>query len=219
MRLNQLRPFLILIGLGVVYALLFFLRPELDISLARHLYSNSFFLKDELLIQLSYQCIAWITRAIIIGSLAVLLWQGIKFYKLDRPALFILISLALGPGLLVHTVFKDHWGRARPSQITEFGGTKKFTPPLVMADQCEQNCSFVSGHASVGFFLAAFAMLFTGWKRTALYSASIAFGLWIGFVRMAMGGHFFSDIIFAGIFTLLIIHLIYYCVFRRHETD
>ena len=146
------------------------------------------------------------------------MWHGIKFRKFHRSALFILISLALGPGLLVHTVFKDHWGRARPSQITEFGGTKKYSPPLLIADQCDKNCSFVSGHAAVAFFICAFALLFTGWRRTAIYTAGIIFGLWIGFIRMAMGGHFFSDIIFAGIFTLLTVHLVYYFMLKRHET-
>ena len=208
----QLHPFLMLAGLGVAYAALFFLRPELDLQLAHHLYQNGFFLKEEPFIQISYKSIQWIMRITVLGSIALLLWQGIKFRRLHRPALFILLSLALGPGLLVHTVFKDHWGRARPSQIIEFGGTKQFTPPLLIADQCKKNCSFVSGHAAAAFFISAFGLLFTAWKRTALYSFGIVYGLWIGFIRMAMGGHFFSDIIFAGIFTLLVVHLVYYWI-------
>jgi len=208
--MEKLRPFLILIGLGVAYAALFFLRPSLDLTLERHFYDNGFFLKETPLIQFFHHSIPWIVRVVVVGSLGMLLWHGIKLRCLNRPALFILLSLAIGPGLVVDTVFKDNWGRARPSQIVEFGGTKNFTGPFVITNQCEKNCSFVSGHASVAFFLAAFALLFTGWKRTVLYTAAIAFGLWMGFIRMAMGGHFFSDVIFAGIFVLFINQLVYH---------
>jgi lipid A 4'-phosphatase len=217
MRRDQLHPLLMIIGLGIAYAAFFFLRPETDLTLARHLYDTGFFLKEQTLIQLSYKCIAWVTRAIIIGAVAALVWKAIKFRKLHRPALFILISLALGPGLLVHTVFKDNWGRARPSQIVEFGGSKQYSPPFVIAGQCEKNCSFVSGHAAIGFFICAFALFFKGWRRTAIYTGGVLFGLWIGFIRMAMGGHFFSDVIFAGIFVLLVVHLVYYFMFKNHE--
>jgi hypothetical protein len=37
--------------------------------------------------------------------------------------LFILLSVILGPGLLVNLVFKDHWGRPRPRQVVALGGT------------------------------------------------------------------------------------------------
>ena len=215
--MEQLRPILMVLGLGLAYTLLFFLQPEIDLQLARHLYNptNGFFLGHERFVLFFYNSIKWIIRSIVVGSIAALAWHGVKSRQLYRPALFILLSLIIGPGLLVHAVFKDNWGRARPSQIVEFGGSKKFTPPFVMSDQCDKNCSFVSGHAAAAFFLAAFGLLFSDWKRTAIYSFGILFGLWIGFIRMAMGGHFFSDIIFAGIFSLFAVHCVYYFVYRE----
>ena len=215
MRTELLRPFVILIGLGIAYELLFLFQPQLDITLHRHLYNQGFFLGEKPVIRFFYALVPWITRSVVVGSVLALLWVGIRRRRLCRPALFLLLSLALGPGLIVNTLCKDQWGRARPSQIVEFGGTKQFTPPFVFSDQCEKNCSFVSGHASVAFFVAAFALFLKGWKRTAVYSAAVVFGLWIGFVRMAMGGHFFSDVIFSGILTLLCVHLLYYLILLR----
>lgn len=212
--MDKLRPFLILIGLGVAYATLFMLKPDLDLQLHRHLYDGGFFLKDEAWVVFFYKLIHWLTRAIVVGTLGVLIWQGITKRTLNRNALFLILCLAIGPGLVVNTLFKDNWGRARPSQIIEFGGTKQYSPPLLIANQCEKNCSFVSGHASVGFYFAAFALILTGWKRKAMYSFAVAFGLWVGFIRMAMGGHFFSDVIFSGIFTLLVIHHLYYLLYQ-----
>ena len=212
--MDKLRPFLLLIGLGIAYAVLFMLKPNLDLELHRHLYDGGFFLKDEAWVVFFYKLIHWISRIVVVGTLSVLLWQGITKRTLNRNALFLILCLAIGPGLVVNALFKDHWGRARPAQIIEFGGTKQYSPPLVIADQCDKNCSFVSGHASVGFYLAAFALLLTGWKRKAMYGFAVAFGLWTGFIRMAMGGHFFSDVIFSGIFTLLVIHHVYYILYQ-----
>ncbi len=66
-------------------------------------------------------------------------------------------SLAIGPGLVVNTLLKDHWGRARPHQILEFGGTAHFSPAVLISDQCARNCPSHPGHAALGFWLVAFA--------------------------------------------------------------
>jgi lipid A 4'-phosphatase len=117
-----------------------------------------------------------------------------------RKALaYLLVALALGPGLIINTVFKDNWGRPRPLHLEKFGGSATFTPVLVLSKQCHRNCSFASGHAGAAFFPMAGYWLTR--KRRWLV-AGIAFGLFIGFLRMAMGAHFLSDILFAG----LIVH-------------
>lgn len=37
-----------------------------------------------------------------------------------HQGIFLVLLLALGPGLLVNAIFKDHWGRPRPREITQF---------------------------------------------------------------------------------------------------
>ena len=54
-----------------------------------------------------------------------------------------LAALLLGPGWVVNEALKNHWGRARPEQVSDFGGAQRFTPALQPADQCVKNCSFV----------------------------------------------------------------------------
>ena len=123
--------------------------------------------------------------------------------------IYFLGLMALGPGLVVNEVLKNHWDRARPSQIETFGGTRIFTRALMIADQCPRNCAFVSGDASVGFMLTAFgfaAASAAGGRRRRLAHAGFAAGsiagAWIGLTRIAQGGHFLSDIVFAGIVTI-----------------
>lgn len=116
-----------------------------------------------------------------------------------RRVAFVLTSLAVGPGLIVNGVFKEWWGRARPSDILAFGGEARFTPPWMMTDQCDGNCSFVSGHAAMGFWTVALAMLVPAPWRGLAVAAALAFGAVVSAARIVVGGHFLSDVIFAGL--------------------
>lgn len=131
-----------------------------------------------------------------------------------RQYAFLLTSLIVGPGLIANALFKENWGRARPRQITEFGGTAEFSPPLVISDQCATNCSFVSGDASMGFFFLAVAMIAPVRHRKASVIAALLFGSFIGFMRIIQGAHFLSDVIFAGVFVGLTIVLLYRLMLR-----
>lgn len=130
------------------------------------------------------------------------LWGRYLFGLTRRSICFIVVFCVLGPGLIVNHVFKDHWDRARPRAIVEFGGEKTFTPPLVIADQCERNCSFVSGEASYGFAYVALAFLVALRWRRRVFWAAVGFGSIVGAFRMLVGAHFLSDVFFAGVFTI-----------------
>jgi lipid A 4'-phosphatase len=144
---------------------------------------------------------------IVIGVAAYVLVMGVAgavlgqvFFGITRRvAAFVVLSLALGPGVIVNLLLKDHWGRARPSQIVEFGGSAHFTPPLMMADQCTSNCSFSSGHGALGFWVIAFALLAPPRWRLLAVAAALAFGVLVGFVRIAQGGHFLSDVVVSAL--------------------
>jgi lipid A 4'-phosphatase len=116
-----------------------------------------------------------------------------------RGLAFVVLALLLGPGLLANVVLKDHWGRARPAHVVEFGGTMTFSPALLPVDACDHNCSFVAGDAAAGYFLLAFALLARRRRALAVIGA-LAAGSALGAVRVIQGGHFLSDVVFAGLF-------------------
>lgn len=118
------------------------------------------------------------------------------------PLAFIAIAVTLGPGLLVNSGFKDQWQRARPYQVEPFGGTRQFTRAAVMTDQCDANCSFVSGHVACGFFLASL-MLVDRRRKAGWATVGISAGFVIGFARMADGAHWLSDVLWASPITML----------------
>lgn len=180
--------------------------PQVDIAVSRFFYNpfDGFYLSENPLVRLVYTGVPWVTRIVVVSLLLFLLvawtiWRRREnFSRRRRAALYLLLVMIIGPGLLVNTLFKDNWGRARPSQVEAFGGSKQFTRAAVPTDQCEKNCSFVSGHASVGFFFLAFAFVWPR-RRILWLLTGIGLGLGIGLVRIVQGGHFFSDVIFSGI--------------------
>jgi lipid A 4'-phosphatase len=138
---------------------------------------------------------------------------GVFFYGLYRKRvlwnltprnfLFVALTIALGAGLVTNVIFKDSWGRARPSQILEFGGPKQFSPPFMRSTQCDKNCSFVSGDASLAASFLAFAVIAQR-NRRRWWIGLGTFAVIVGLMRMGRGSHFLSDVVFAILFTLMI---------------
>ncbi|MDR7127370.1 phosphatase PAP2 family protein [Pseudotabrizicola sp. 4114] len=125
---------------------------------------------------------------------------------------FILTLFILGPGVMVEMLTKPHWGRVRPAQVTEFGGSLHFSPPNEMVDFCTRNCSFVSGEVS-GTTVTALALLLIRFHlrhrlhktvSIVLLAAALGLPLAIALQRVAAGRHFLSDTVFALLFTLLL---------------
>lgn len=200
----------------------FLLAPGLDLWASGLFYrpGEGFFLANTGVVRALYLAVPWIVAAEAVGIpllLAAGWWRGRWVLGIGpKQAAFVLLVLALGPGVAVNTVLKDHWGRARPSQVTEFGGAQAFTPAPLPATVCDRNCSFVSGHASVGFGLIAFAFLAGDRRRRrALGAGAGAAGTAIGLVRMAQGAHFLSDVVFAGLVVCGIAWLLAWALLTR----
>lgn len=185
---------------------LFLLVPGIDLWASRLFYEpgHGFVLAHWEPARIVSDLVPWIAWGIAALLVLAALWLYLirrPLWRFDRRALvFVFAAVTLGPGLLVNTVLKDHWGRARPAQIEAFGGPDRFTPAPLPADECPSNCSFASGHAALGFGLVAFAFLLPAgaWRRRATIAA-LAFGAFIGLDRIAEGRHFLSDVVFAGL--------------------
>jgi len=131
----------------------------------------------------------------------------------------------LGPGLLVDVLLKPLWGRARPAQVTDFGGSLAFTPPHVLSHQCTSNCSFVAGEMAGAVALAVVLFLVVDRMkgRITLSQQRIAQGLillvplFVGVQRIAAGRHFLSDVLLSTIFVLLCAVLLKVLILQRRS--
>ncbi|MGE3644312.1 MAG: phosphatase PAP2 family protein [Beijerinckiaceae bacterium] len=142
-----------------------------------------------------------------------------RFAPSTRGLIFAGLALLLGPGLLVNAVLKDHWHRPRPVHVTEFGGPAEFRPWWRTDGACRTNCSFVSGEVAGAFWLAAPASLTPPPVRTQAMAAALTIGTITAIGRLAFGGHFLSDVLFAALLTLLtcqILHLL--LIDRKKDT-
>jgi lipid A 4'-phosphatase len=157
--------------------------------------------------------VPWLVYGAVI--FVTILWGAGRVLKVSFPGIdggrvaYLYTSILLGPALLVNGVFKANWGRARPIQIEQFGGDAVFSPAWVISDQCSSNCSFSSGHASLGFWTTALALLVPPPHRTLAMAAAMTFGVLVGMSRIVVGGHFLSDTVFSGIFVITINLVLY----------
>jgi membrane-associated PAP2 superfamily phosphatase len=134
------------------------------------------------------------------------------YYRWRRSGIFLLLLLILGPGLLVNTVFKEHWGRPRPREVIEFGGKKQFLHPWQKGEDGNGR-SFPSGHSSAAFYMTAPYFIYRrSNKRLAKIwlLGGLIFGVLMSIARIAQGGHFLSDNLWAwGVVHLTALALCY----------
>jgi membrane-associated phospholipid phosphatase len=199
-RATELRLVLILFG-GL--AALFLAFPQIDLWASSHFYRNGHWLlqRDEGWLYLPYRGVTRLGQAMLLGLIALFVlshFRRLPRLHARRASLgFILSAALLGPILLVDVALKDHLGRARPASVIEFGGQLHFSPAFLPVQECEKNCSFVSGHVATSAFLMAFGWLAAPLVRRRWLLGSVAMAGFIALVRMVPGGHFLSDSIFA----------------------
>lgn len=209
--------------LGVVLFFMFF--PGFDIWVSAQFYdpvAGFDWNKDGLL-----EFLRKVMPYLIIGSFVfcVVLWVAGIWYErwfwgmTTHRAIYLMVSLIVGPGLIVESLLKPNWGRARPKDLTIFGGQADYTPPLWVANECQRNCSFVSGHAALAFWVSAYGFMLPAKWRALGISLGVAFGITMGWVRIIQGGHFFSDVVFAGIIVLGVNIMLYKQIILRETSN
>jgi lipid A 4'-phosphatase len=190
-------------SLFVLAAAVFTIWPGIDLAISGWFYDPSagFSGQRNPVVMALYRAIPTL------GWLTGLACAGLLVWSRKHPlaprwryrAALLLALLVIGDGLLVNAVLKSHWGRARPSQISEFGGSSRFTSPLQPTDQCQRNCSFVSGHAAAAFSLMALGAMGSAQRRRRWIALGAGAGLLAGLARISQGGHFAGDVVFCGL--------------------
>lgn len=118
---------------------------------------------------------------------------------------FVLALFVAGPGIVVNGILKEHWGRARPDTVTDFGGERLFAGPFWPSDQCAHNCSFVSGEAAAAMALgiSLYVILRHLNPSPVVWRAGLVVAVTVpvlgAALRVIAGRHFLSDVICAGL--------------------
>lgn len=155
-----------------------------------------------------YAVTNWPALLLSFASVAVLV-RGLRdprYRPWRRPALFVVLLLVLGAGLVVNVLLKDTLGKPRPAEITDFGGSYQYAQ-FWEPGTGKRNGSFPSGHAAIAFVVIGPWFFLRDRQRRAARGflvAGIGWGALVGLTRMAQGGHFFSDVIWSGALMYLV---------------
>lgn len=181
--------------------------PAMDLAISHYFYlpdagfsTNLFFTFLFNYGPIPAQIIAGLAAIVLIISFLPTRFNKLSTFKTwRRPAACLVLTMAIGAGLIVHAILKDHWGRPRPRQITEFSGTQMFRPfyqPNIF-NQPEPSKSFSCGHCSMGFYFFALALVGRRLHKKTLFLSALTLAIVLGsllsLTRIAQGGHFFSD--------------------------
>lgn len=204
-RTSTRRTYLGLLLVSLCVAMVPALFPSLDIAVAGYFLRPNppMVTRDWWWVDLINEHLPTLFRILVFLSLTGWVVASLKpsLKRWALPIAFVGLAIFMGPGLFVGAV-KDLTLRARPFHVTEFGGDRQFSPALRRANQCDDNCAFVSGHTSDGFLLASL-MLLDRRRRKTWVAVGVVSGLVIGFARISVGAHWLSDVLWALPVTLI----------------
>lgn len=139
---------------------------------------------------------------------------GVRLLLPQKGVAWLILSLIVGPVLLVNEGLKAFSGRARPAHLDIFGRDKDFTPVFSWADQCVSNCSFVSGDVALATWFLAFLPLLPPGRRPVFTVAVLVAVVLVAASRIAHGAHFLSDVLFAFVVTVIALRLTWAAMVR-----
>ncbi len=132
---------------------------------------------------------------------------------------YIVLCVVIGPLVFVDLLLKDLIGRPRPRMVAEFSEgllyAKQwdFVGAFRAGGVCPTNCSFVSGEVSAAVMLFASLMFLSEKYRTALIVLMLLAWALSGYLRFVMMAHFPSDILFAGLYMVLVAGILHWLMF------
>jgi membrane-associated PAP2 superfamily phosphatase len=156
---------------------------------------------------------------VILALAALWLYRAAQSEKVNRlyakPCLVVILTMVLGPALLVNGILKHDWGRPRPADITAFGGSSPYHQ-VWQPGTPGGGKSFTCGHCSAGFAMVSAASV--GVMHPVLgavaFAGGLVYGTLLGTARIIQGGHFVTDVIWSAVLVLALAAGLHALVFR-----
>jgi lipid A 4'-phosphatase len=220
MRYLRLRRSQVILACFAIFSLLLTMIPGIDLYVSGLFFHHGFHLARQGWTTFMHESMSYLlclSMAVVLGVYATnKVWKRNLWGVDGKRIVYLLLVLSVGAGLIVNGALKDNLGRARPRDVAEFGGSKRYTPPFVFSQECDKNCSFSSGEAAGGFFALALARALS--RRRRVFVSAIGFGVFVSFGRVASGAHFFSDTV-VSFFVMLIVADVFYHYLLSAESE
>jgi len=178
---------------------------DFDLGAQRAIYragDGSWALGDEPFWEFLYRFGTLPATLVVLASLAgyAASWYWERLRRWRRVFLFNILLAVVGPGIISNAMLKEYWGRPRPREVEGMGGHSRFEEILTI-DPASDGKSFPCGHATMGFYFMGGFFLLRRYRRglaEAFLFGGLALGGLMGIARMVQGGHFFTDVVWAG---------------------
>ena len=161
---------------------------------------------------------------ILMSIISFYFWINFKTnqkFSVLRPYFLVCgITPILASLFLVNVILKDHTGRPRPREISQFSGNWKYKPVFKVGIPGKGH-SFPCGHCSIAFTLTSGIIFFRHSRKFAILSflVGLTYGILMSIARIVQGGHFLSDTIWSlGVVWLTLI-VFYYFIFQPPKTE
>ena len=212
------------LSVGIAIGLLFAIDPSLDLSVAK--YFHEFKISGwPAGVETALSALRDFNLYLVVGLMAfcaVALGLQVRYPRARWPSaracVLVLLVMASGPGLIVNAVLKENWSRPRPGVVLASGDETTFRAWWDPSGNCPRNCSFASGEASAAFALLAVAVVTPLAFRYTAITLALIYGSLIGATRIAVGGHFVSDVVFAGVISALAVWVLHGAIYRWPAT-
>jgi lipid A 4'-phosphatase len=197
-----------------IFSLLSVKFPGIDLFISGQFFDHGFYLAHQRWTELLHESVT-VSIVLILSTVAgICVFNTLFRHDVcginGTKVLYVFLVLAVGAGLIVNATLKDNFGRVRPRDVQEFGGSRHFTPAFVIADGCKRNCSFSSGD-SAGAFLSLAVVLSLS-RRRAIAAAALGFGVAVSFSRIAIGAHYLSDTVVSFFVMLIVADVLHHCM-------
>lgn len=199
----------------LVFVLLFALMTpwmsQIDLSLSNYFFKDGHF-SDNPLFTFLFDYSIFLAWGLVFVGFILLFFKNYR-----RIGTYLILTFAIGAGLIVHVALKEHWGRPRPRQVVEFGGTEPYRA-YYKPNSIVQGKSFSCGHCTMGFYFFTLAFLGSYYRNKRIYFLGMilawGLGVLLSITRIAQGGHFFSDTIMSGLIMWFVSWVLFKILFQ-----
>jgi lipid A 4'-phosphatase len=212
-----MRLLLGLFALTIVTLVVFALWPQFDLDAAHALFDLTGFRHTnvERAIRAFFRATPFVVLAVFVALYGLRrLGAPVPYAPSSRQLVFLIASMAIGPGLLINAGLKDYSHRPRPIYTREFGGEYEFRPWYRFDGGCRKNCSFASGEAATAAWMIAPASLVPPPAQPYAIAGALLFGAAASLSRLAIGHHFLSDVLVGALIALICVHAAHMILIR-----
>jgi membrane-associated PAP2 superfamily phosphatase len=208
-------PMVLLLGAVIALSALFLAFPAIDLAVASLFYraGEGFAASQDPALKAFRKSSDVVLGVVVLGLFGHLGWvlahRGSEAFMVARRTCYLLVGLAVGPGLVVNGILKSHWGRPRPVAVDVFGGEAPYQSVWRISHWCHDNCSFVSGEASSSVWFVAALVLVPARYRVAVGIPVVIYAVLLSANRIAFGGHFLSDVVLSWTISGLVFAALY----------